>query len=243
MKKFAWCLSCFEQVDFTRQNVEHCKSIYDAPVYVITTSPKKGLFSNVGADKLVEWSDSPGNDCLDSLDKIEWRIKFLGQRVLGSIGKLLEICKLYEMDSCIHLHSDTFFTNKEVLLNELAVIKKYLFIGDLSESCESTVAARKEMPPNIHFCPEGLHININMANKLGFNRLEHIFDISDFKWRGKHLIEANIGTFAHYCITGGLNILNYDDRISSNYNRLIKYRTIRPYHGIFPHLTNLHGMQ
>lgn len=250
-------ITAYDQVDLVNDNIFRIRGLYpvelsQCPVIVVSTF-EEDLFSTLlkrfDNTYFIHFKNAPGNpnSNFESLinpkgNYTDWRAEFLPPRILMSLQKGLKFAHQLNCTSALHLHSDTYWQPGKIkyFQNELKEIKNLLFIGDLSYQNEKSAFLNRELPFGIHFQPEGLHINIKEAINCGFADFSYIWNNESlFKTHNYGSIEAIIGQFAHFKLTG-LNILNNFDHIKKVFHQRVKIRVVRDYHGSFSYgLVNL----
>ena len=255
---FCFIITSFDQVKLIEENIVRIRANYpaeikNAPIIIVSTA-EKNLFKHIVEQKnlfFIHFKDAPSNSSNTTFkSKAQptgnyegWRNEFLPPRILMSIEKALDLAYKIKCNSALHLHSDTYWrVNKtQNLLNEIRYkIKNKLFIGDLSFPNEYSSFIKKVLPPFLHFQPEGLLFNVKKSKEIGFSDFSRIWDNkTEFKSHNYGSIEALIGQFAYFSLTGN-NVINKKTKLINDYFSQIGFRTIRPYHGHFNYgLTNL----
>lgn len=248
----AFLITSYKQVELVVRNIRRIRTEYPAdlaraPIIVVSTS-EEPVFEERLRDQsnvhFVPFRDAPGAKGArlqlppERMSRHDgWRAQYLPARILLSIQRGLKVAAGLDCRTCLHLHSDTYWlpAKADRLLFEMELLEHKLFIGDVSYPNEKSFAQTFGAPrPRIHFQPEGLHFNLRWCQRVGFGfNFEKIWEAdSAFRSHDFGAIEALIGQFAVFCLTGA-NCLPNDTEARNTADDAIHVRTTRVYHGVF----------
>lgn len=223
-------ITAYKQVELVEENIKRIQSykhLNNSKIVVVTTSEV-----DVGFKKLESYNNV---HIIENKEVPEYTdLGTLSIRIYNSIQKGLFLLKDYDVDVCLHLHSDTYwsFDKEKKLLNYLYEVynNNYLFSGDLDIHCEES----SPLPKGVHFHPEGLIFNVSECYKYGYGfTFDKIWDDSyGFKSHNYKSPEALLGQYAIFLLTKE-NIINKSKEIPKLYFDKVKVRNKRTYHGEF----------
>lgn len=216
------------------QVIQQYSKLYNSHIVVVTTAEEDVGFSVLETKyknvHVIRFTDAPKYEAKSFRQTPPLHGVSLAQRIFLSIEKGLKKHEKLNTDICIHVHSESYWVKEaeDILLQYCKEVhdEHLLFSGDLCEEDSHTPIATYT-----HFHPEGLIINIKKAKDLGFIELNRIWTDLNFNSHNFGSIEALIGQFALYCVTGQL-ILNKEP-LNDLYFKSVKARQTRPYHGVF----------
>ncbi len=258
MNKFCFIITTFRDEKLTATNVKWIRSgpkpLADAPIYIVYTYEEPLSFQDsLGENVSVIWNwDVPPNK------QCRWytppdhafsnvRQQMLPPRILTSMGIALKFANLDGMDVALHLHSDTFFKHTSFPLLESEaqqlIDEDLLFIGDISTEDEYSQRAVELLPGKLHWHPEALCINVRKAETIGYSSTMEIFLRNNgFITHHEGGSECLVGQYAAWCLDKENIPLGRKD-LPPIYDKSVKVRSYRSYHGEFQHLINIPGIQ
>lgn len=263
-KKLGWLITAYQQVAETLDRIDRIKAMCPASqICVVTTSETDCGFQEVRNRGcwLIEYDNAPGSkkcNWFKSKSNVErydtagniWRAQYLTARILTSIQTGLRFLDIHGCEYVLHIHSDTFFYNDNVLRDDIQRLTEnnYLFIADATKPCEES----QILPPGFCFQPEGTLFNLQECKRTGFwdfhkiyhsrnSRNEYAYP-EDFYSVDIIGYEATFGSWAHY-VLAERNVLDSFEQVDPLYYKKCIVRCTRNYHGDFYHLINTPGMQ
>lgn len=251
--ELGFLITAYNNWQQTLDNIRHIRSIpkfENSTICVVSTAYEENIVNAFNCFtyrlkiqptivKVIE--DAPGNPKSTwgppNQQYISWRHKWLPPRILKSLDVGFELLRNVGVDTCLHLHSDSFIQRDYVpqLIEEAnQVYESYGAIWDLCmEDCLG--------PFNSHPHPESILADIHFFNHMGILPFSNCYTDSNFVHWNWASTESLVANWIHYKITG--KYLKQDSISDPKYNTMFRVRCKRDYHGTFDHLINLPGTQ
>ena len=244
-KDFAFLITSYDQTDLVEANIKRIQNEYktlnNCKIIVVSTHPQDVMryLEKYKGVIVICFGDAPGNPSVDwkSLSRnggyISWRHEFLPARIMNSIEKGLKRANHIKAKYLLHLHGDSYYPadKEDKILADIAKIKNATALIDLNANEELPNLAGRYIGKGLHFLPENMLFNVKKCFDIGYGfRFSTIWeDGSKFATHDSGSIEAMLGQFAYFCLTGK-NSLKGGDVLDDIFYREFIVREIRDHH-------------